>query len=302
MIFGYFKKMFLLCKHMENLDTLNDLMMLNVGYAIHEGDWNFQNVSSPFTRIYLVTKGSAEILMKSGTYTLTPGKLYIIPAFTLHSNVCSGHFEHYYVHIYADAISSQDIIGNLDFPFEIPASEIDTIIFKALCEHNSAMALKNPNPKIYDNKHSLIECVRLNRERPLFDRLESKGIIYQLMSRFVRMAKPKYDTSNKGIRMALKHIENKMSEAISVEELAETACISIDHFIRLFKQEVGSTPMHFIIRKKMTRAQFILAIERTPVKEISYSLGYDDPSYFSRLFRNHVGCSPQKYRNSFNSL
>lgn len=287
---------------MKTLDTLNDLMMLNVGYAIHNGDWNFQNVSSPFTRIYLVTGGSAEVLMGSETYTLTPGNLYIIPAFTRHTNICTGLFEHYYVHIYADAISSQDIIGNLEFPFEIPASDIDGIIFRSLCEHNSAMALKNPNPKIYDNKHSLIECVRLNRERPLFDRLESKGIIYQLMSRFVRMAKPKYHTSNKSIRLALEHIENRMSEVICVEELAETACISIDHFIRLFKQEVGSTPMHFIIEKKMTRAQFILATESMPIKEISYLLGYDDPSYFSRLFRNYVGCSPQKYRNSFNSL
>lgn len=235
---------------MKTLDTLNDLMMLNVGLAIHNGDWNFRNVSSPFTRIYLVTGGSAEILFKSGLQALTPGNLYIIPAFTQHTNICTGYFEHYYVHIYADAISSQDIIGNLEFPFEIPAMEIDGIIFKSLCDNNSAMALKNPNPKIYDNKHSLIECVRLNRERPLFDRLESKGIIYQLMSRFVRMAKPKYQTSNRSIRMAMEFIEDKMSEAIRVEELAEAACLSTDHFIRLFKNEVGSTPMHFIIEKK----------------------------------------------------
>ncbi len=286
---------------MKTLDQLNDLMMLNVGKAEHHGDWNFQNVSSPFTRIYLVTKGTAEVMFGSKTYSLTPGNLYIIPAFTQHTNICKGYFEHYYVHIYANGVSSQNIIDNLVFPFEISGCEFDEMLFRSLCEHNSAMALKNPNPKIYDNKNSLIECVRLNRERPLFDRMESKGVIYQLMSRFVREARPKYQTTNKYIRMALEYIDNNMSKPISVEELSGAACFSVDHFIKLFKQEVGSTPMHFIIEKKMMHAQLILATENISVKEISYVLGYEDPSYFSRLFRKRVGCSPQKYRDSFNS-
>ena len=286
---------------MKRLDPLNDLLMLNVGYALHDGDWNFRNVSSPFTRIYLVTEGCAQVQSCGETHSLTPGNMYIIPAFTRHSNICDGRFGHYYVHIYTDTASGQDIFGNLAFPFEIRGTEIDEVLFKCLCEHNSAMALKNSDPKIYDNKHSLIECVRLNRERPLFDRLESKGVIYQLLSRFVRQASPRYHTENKGVRQALECIERRISDTIRVEELAETACISVDHFIRLFKQEVGLTPMHFIIEKKMTRAQLMLATERTSIKEIAYSLGYDDPSYFSRIFRNHVGCSPQNYRNSFNN-
>ena len=40
---------------------ISDLLMLNVGYAVHDADWNFENVNSPFSRIYFVTKGSAKV-------------------------------------------------------------------------------------------------------------------------------------------------------------------------------------------------------------------------------------------------
>lgn len=43
-----------------------------------------------------------------------------------------------------------------------------------------------------------------------------------------------------------------------------------------------------------------LATESVPVSEIAYSLGYDDASYFTRLFKRHIGKSPQQFRQSFN--
>ena len=45
----------------------------------------------------------------------------------------------------------------------------------------------------------------------------------------------------------------------------------------------------------------MLATENTSIKDIAYSLGYDDYSYFSRLFRKHTSMTPQTYRNSFNN-
>lgn len=275
--------------------------MLNVGHARHNADWNFEKINSPFTRIYYVTGGDATVKLNSEIHHLTKGNMYIIPAFTEHSDICTGEFAHYYVHIYEDVSTGQDLTGNYDFPFEIAGTPMDEMLFKNLCDHNVAMALKNTDPKIYDNKHSLIECVRLNRERPLFDRLESMGIIYQLFGRFMRYAKPKFHTSDSRIGNALKALTGKLGETIRIEELAQEACMSKDHFIRLFRQKLGYTPTQFIIDKKMMKARLMLASENMSTKDIAYSLGYDDVSYFTRLFKKHTGTTPLQYRNSFNS-
>ena len=77
--------------------------------------------------------------------------------------------------------------------------------------------------------------------------------------------------------------------------------MSKDHFIRLFRQELGYTPTQFIIDKKMMKARLMLASENMSTKDIAYSLGYDDVSYFTRLFKKHTGTTPLQYRNSFNS-
>lgn len=279
-----------------------NLLMLNVGHARHDGDWNFRNINSPFTRIYYVTEGEARVSIGSDTYTLTPGNMYIIPAFTEHSDMCAGIFNHYYVHIYEEnSHAGEGIIGNHDFPFEIKGENIDRMLFESLCECNASMALKYADPRLYDNKHSLIECVRLNRNRPLFNRLESTGIILQLLGRFIRYARLKYQTKDPRIQRALQTASAKTGELIRVEELAREACLSTDHFIRIFKNELGCTPAQFIIDKKMMKAKLMLASESMPTKEIAYSLGYDDVSYFSRLFKKHVGTTPTLYRNSFNS-
>ena len=76
-----------------SVDKLH-LLTLNVGFAKHIGDWNWKNVRSPFARLYYVTDGTAKIELPSGVYTLLPGHLYYIPAYTMHSYVCDSPFSH----------------------------------------------------------------------------------------------------------------------------------------------------------------------------------------------------------------
>lgn len=278
----------------------NGLLLLNVGHAVHVADWNFKDISSPFTRIYYVTEGHATVTMGEQTYKLSPDNMYIIPAFTRHSDACTSRFCHYYAHIYEEATSEESLIGRYDFPFEIAGHPLDRTLFEALCKHNSSMALKAPDPRIYDNKTSLIDCVRLNRERPVWDRLESMGIIYQLLGRFVKEAVPKYDSKDPRVREAISLMNSSRGNATTVGNLSRAVRMTPDHFIRLFKKEVGCTPAQFAIERKMTQAMLILASEPMMIKEVAYTLGYDNLSYFSRLFRRHTGLTPKAYRECFN--
>ena len=85
----------------QSIDQLH-LLILNVGLAIHNADWNWKNVSSPFTRLYYIMEGTAQIIFPDGMQELKPHHLYLVPSFTTHSYQCNSHFTHYYLHIYED--------------------------------------------------------------------------------------------------------------------------------------------------------------------------------------------------------
>ncbi len=283
------------------VDDLN-LLVLNVGYAVHDKDWNWKDVSSPFTRLYYVTDGYARIKMDSGIYDLNPGKLYIVPSFTRHTNICDGHFEHYYIHIYEDGPSSSKLFEEFDFPFEVDPKDGDRELFKRLCELNPKGRLQQSNPKSYDNQSTLIQNIRINKTRDLQDIVESRGIVYILTSRFLESAKPKSYSKDGRIRNAMSYIRKNISEKILVKNLADNSSLSMEHFIRLFKNETGETPNIYIKRIKLERAMVKLATSDISVKSIALALGYDDLSYFTRAFKRFSGVTPQQYRDQHRQM
>ena len=94
-------------------------ILLNIGYAIHQGDWNYKHVNSPFARIYLVKEGTAKLHLPDKVQVLLPGHLYLIPPFTLHSYECDGHYSLYYIHIYEPPHTVRRVLEDYIFPTEI---------------------------------------------------------------------------------------------------------------------------------------------------------------------------------------
>lgn len=274
-------------------------LVLNVGLAVHNADWNWKNVNSPFTRLYYVTEGSAQIELPDGIYTLSPKHMYFIPAFTIHTNICKSNFVHYYLHIYEDHYSDNDWLDHWKFPVEIEATDLDLALFKRLCEINPHMTLQKSDPTTYDNNPTLMQNLIKNRQRAFCDKVESRGIVFQLLSRFFKQGQSKIEMEDNRIAKTILYIRKHLNEAIELEKLAEISCLSKDHFIRLFKKELGTTPLQYINQKKIEKAQLLLITEELAVKEIAFQLAFDDYSYFNRLFKKTTGVTPQEYRRLY---
>ncbi len=278
------------------------LLTLNVGLADHYSNWNWKNVHSPFARLYYVTEGTAQIEMPSGIYTLTPHHLYFIPAYTTHSYICKAPFSHYYIHIYEDLHSEMSILEQLDFPVEVKAERGDLELVKRLCYINPFLKLQQVDPRVYDNHQTMISNIEMNQRRSFCDKVESHGILYILMSRFLKYATPKAEVKDDRIQMSLAFIRKHIGSKLDIEKLADMAHMSKDHFIRMFKQETGETPNVFIIKRKLEKAELTLVTTSLPVKRIADSLGYDDYSYFNRLFKKNSGMTPLQYRERHSSM
>ena len=272
------------------------LLILNVGLATHNKDWNWEDVSSPFTRLYLVTEGHARLKINSRLVDLTPGHLYLIPSFVRHSDICDSLFAHYYLHIYEESQSNFRFFEDWEFQVEVEADDLDYLLFKRLCELNPSMNLPQSDPVSYDNNSTLLENIQRNKTREFCNKVESRGIVYQLVSRFLKESRPKDEVSDDRIQKVMSYVRKNLDKKLDINTLAEMSYLSKDHFIRVFKKESGETPMNHIISRKLERAMLILATKDTPVKTIAFNLGFEDHSYFNRLFKSRLGITPQQYR------
>ena len=243
------------------LEALN-LIMLNVGIANHDGDWNWERVLSPFIRIYYVIEGHAILHLPDRTISLKSNHMYIIPAHTMHSYECHGTFRHFYLHLYEGFKKEMDLFSLYEFPYEIEAGDDDYILFRNLCNDFPDAKLPSSNPNAYDNKNKFNDYVCRYNSMQLYQKMRIRGSVLILVSRFMRYASPRLWTSNEKLTKVLTYIHDKICEDIDIETLSDIACISIPYFVRLFKHEFGIAPLQYINQKKMERAQLLLISEK----------------------------------------
>jgi len=81
-----------------------------------------------------------------------------------------------------------------------------------------------------------------------------------------------------------------------LDDLADRAHYSRDHFVRLFKKRRGVTPNEFVIRTRVQRAQTLLSFSNHSVGQIASLLGYADAFCFSHQFKERTGVSPTEFR------
>lgn len=287
--------------------SIHDFSLINVGMAKHNADWNWQDVCSPFARIFHVLSGEARVDFEGSSQTLRPGFLYLIPPFVKHSYHCEGVFELVYVHLYeivrhgSGESAYSDLRSQLfachDFPVCVEACAADHALLQRLCLLYPDLELHHSNPRTYDNSSAFISTIRKRLSHDGGDRMEASGILLILMSRFMKEAVAKSICSNDRMVKAIAYINRNMDKAISTDDVARLICVSKNHCIRLFRSEFGQTTVQYICGKKMERAQLLLATTDISIKSISASLGYDNYAYFTHLFHKKVGMTPVAFRN-----
>lgn len=97
-------------------------------------------------------------------------------------------------------------------------------------------------------------------------------------------------------------IPSHLRDDLSVEALAERACLSVRHFSRAFKERFDCTPAAFVEEARLTEACHRLASRRSSIETVARSVGYASDDAFRRAFERRFGVSPRHYRSRFNLL
>jgi AraC family transcriptional regulator len=100
------------------------------------------------------------------------------------------------------------------------------------------------------------------------------------------------------LNRVLDFVDSNLQHEIDILALAEAAGLSVRHFARAFREEVGETPHRWLMNYRIERAIGLLGKRSMALTEIAESCGFTGQSHFTRVFKQMTGQSPGRWRNS----
>ena len=106
-----------------------------------------------------------------------------------------------------------------------------------------------------------------------------------------------HDTGDALVSLAMTELERRLAEPWTVDRLARVIGVSREHLTRAFIARAGVPPATWLRRRRMVMAAHLLR-GGTTVAEIARNCGFPDPAHFARIFKQHTGLNPQRFRNA----
>jgi AraC-like DNA-binding protein len=263
--------------------------------------WNYRNVVSPFSRLWLVVDGRATVRHHGREFKLERGALHLVPAFTAHDCACPRRLDHYHLHFSARLPTGIDLFSLLDCAWQIAAPPGHGQWLRRLeaVYPKRRLPCFNPFDEEYRNLPASLD--QADARTPAEDWLKAQGLLRLLLSPFLATARAHTGVHAQVTQRFLavqEYIHEHMDGPITLTNLARVADLHPTYFSDRFRHLVGVRPLDYLMQRRLERAQYLLLTTQHSVKEVSFAVGIHDPAYFTRVFVKHYGISPTQYRTS----
>jgi len=274
--------------------------LLNTDYVKLGPKWNFNNVISPYYRLYYIDEGEGVISSLEGSLILRPGYLYLIPSFTLCKLSCSHFLSQYFIQFFEESPDGLSLFVHCRKIMHLEATAIDIASFVRMLAINPGRGInRSDNPQVYEKDIYYKEYTDLNHSQSIAVQYETQGIILQLISRFLKPDMFKHDKLSvipSVVLEAISFIQINISAVLKVSQLANRANLNTDYFSRLFHRYTGKSPVAYIVEKRIERAQYLIITTNSRYGDIAQMTGFENSQYFSRIFKRRTGLTPGQYR------
>ncbi|CAM3548420.1 AraC family transcriptional regulator [Zobellia roscoffensis] len=102
--------------------------------------------------------------------------------------------------------------------------------------------------------------------------------------------------ANSRLATVIRYIREHLHEPLNIDDLSDKACLSPSHFHRVFKNELGISPIEFINNERIKLAVGLLQNPKRSIKDVYMQCGFESRSYFNRVFKAHQHISPGDYQ------
>lgn len=179
--------------------------------------------------------------------------------------------------------------------------------FVGVKNHMELEPLFSHGPKIIDIGHSDFICQAfegtiaefINRDH-YYTQISNHHLYTLLLTilRHQQKSQINYTTIEKNIYDTANYMRNNYTKKYSLQEFADYSHLSVSRFIHNFQSVFNVSPMKYLMKIRLENAAWLLLNTNQPISDIAISIGYEDPLYFSRVFKKEHKMSPSHYRNN----
>ncbi len=248
----------------------------------HSPNWRINKIN-PVHDLVFCLSGTASYLIDGEQISLHTGEAMLIHARERFrgTNAGAGDYTGVAQHFSLDLFGRADLVDQMRLKRTTPLSNWPML--KPLVQHYREMAATTSPTLVQHHQFMVLLLAFLNDAflgwREEVDLLASQGqLSLQIML------------------LASKLAADPLSPG-GLEEALASVPYNRDYFRRAFRERIGMTPQKYLELKRMEYAVHRLGLGQT-VKETAAELGYSDPYFFSRMFKQYIGASPSSYRLS----
>ena len=258
----------LLYSNLFNSDELS-MSILESGYAKMSNGWDWEMSSPPFSRLYYMVDGEADLIIGQKRTLLKKGHIYLLPTGVPLQNFGTPYMEQLFFHIKILDFAGKDILSNCNFTNGIPANDISELI-------------------------SLYKSTDLIDNLTLKQRIISDSIIFLKQSGCTVLGNNYSDN----VKRAISFIRQNYSASLSIKDLCNQLFISKSTLNYCFHKEIGKSVGDYINDMVLEHSRTLLTNNSISINDISNTLGFCDQFYFSRKFKKKYGETPSSYRKN----
>ena len=249
----------------------------------------------------IINDGIAEIATDDATYQIQPGQGIIINQNVMHSiySLDENNCTFYSIVFHPDFLFGHKV-GSLHAQFLLPVQSSQ--FFKA-------MVLDERDPRQEHMIDALNDAITANMARPFGYEIATKGHLCRFWAELISKL-PQMNTApvvsahasldEQRVKQAMLFIRMHHAEPISLEEIAASVHVSKSECCRCFSRTLQMTPFEYLMKYRIFEATRKMAQQpQNPpmsIADLALSVGFNNTSYFNKLFKKYLGCTPTYYR------
>lgn len=260
------------------ISNMNTTMVL-AGYNKVGTNWQDIDYIPDYNKFYYICDGEGWLKVGNEEYYPKPGQLFLMPQGVKQSfsTINQNTFKKYWCHFTA-SIGDTNLFDLVQLPLciEVGNNKLLINIFEDILKYQTSTELTSSLML----KASLLRLISFFLENNIIDKINlfTTDTIHNLNT-------------------VLYYIENNYDKDISVEQLSKMVHLQPNYFIRMFKKNIGTSPIRYINMRRITEAKRLMNSTNLTLTDICNQIGTNDIHYFSRLFKQYTGFTPSFYKN-----
>lgn len=275
-----------------NIDSYNPQILFVVD-AYHSSETPIPETSyhchDDFIELSFVTSGSVDYLIENNNYTLRKGQVLISNPGIYHKELFNPNTNCRELHL---GLTNINIFSNYKKNF------IDV-------GDKNVLTLNTYRNEILKTCNEIIEEQKRHKQTSPFMLKSLVMKLIVLLHREINEETPNLDSQEFSfksrekktiVETITKYLNENYTQDISLYTLSRNMYLSPVYISKIFKEIMGDSPINYLIQIRLSKARLLLKDTDYSIKTISKMVGYNDPYYFSKLFKKYYGISPNKVR------